>query len=162
MINVMIAASYIYYRYQREMHYEIDEMKLHKLLYLSQRESLVMLDKPMFEEAFEAWKYGPVMVCVRDLYRNRMFSDLNIVSNELKEFKPVFDSVFEKYANKDSWTLSDLTHCELSWKNARNGCAEDAPCSALLDIDDIRKDAERIKMRRFYINEVLPSLNENN
>ena len=80
---------------------------------------------------------------------------------EIMPFLPVFDSVFEKYARDDSWSLSDLTHCELSWQNARKGCAPESQSNALLDIEDIRKDAERIKMRRFYFNEVLPSINEN-
>ena len=161
MISVTIVASYIYHRYLKEMGCEIDEMKLHKLLYLAQRESFVMLDKPMFSEAFEAWRFGPVMVCIRDLYKNKHFHVLGNPSNELAEYLPVFDVVFERYASWDSWSLSDLTHCESSWKKARNGCADDAPCNTLLKNEDIRKDAERIKLRRFFIEEVLPALNEN-
>ncbi len=161
MIHANEAASYIYDRYLMETRGEIDEMKLHKLLYLAQREALVMLGKPMFPEQFEAWKYGPVMVCIREQYKYRRFQDYNKLPCGVGEFLPVFDSIFEKYAHNDSWSLSDLTHCELSWQNARRGCAPEDQSNALLDIEDIRKDAERIKMRRFYFNEVLPSINEN-
>lgn len=46
----------------------IDEMKLHKLLYLTQRESLAITGQPLFEEEFEGWKYAPVCREVRSCY----------------------------------------------------------------------------------------------
>ncbi len=81
---------------------EIDEMKLHKLLYLVQRECFVMLDKPMFSEAFEAWRYGSVMVCIRELYKNKTFQVIDKLPDEMGEFQPVFDVVFKRYASWDS------------------------------------------------------------
>ena len=161
MSSALEAASYIYSRYQKENSQEIDEMKLHKLLYLVQRESFVMLDKPMFPEAFEAWRYGPVMVCIRELYKNKTFQVMDKLPDEMGEFQPVFDEVFKRYASWDSWELSDLTHSESSWQKARNGCSYDAPCRNELKTEDIRKDAEWIKLRRFYYEEVLPTLHEN-
>ena len=44
----------------------MDQMKMHKLMYFSQRESLMKLNNPLFDELFEAWKYGPVLVSVRN------------------------------------------------------------------------------------------------
>ena len=162
MISVQLAASYIYCRYLDEMHQCIDEMKLHKLLYLAQRESFIVLDKPMFQEQFEAWKYGPVMVCIRDQYKNKLFPDSKAHVSELAEFLPVFDYVFENYACQDSWFLSDLTHGESSWINARKGFSPDANCNVRMSTEDIRKDAERIKTRRFYFDNVLPAIHEDN
>ena len=43
-------------------------MKLHKLLYLSQREALAVTGQPLFQEEFEGWKYGPVCREVRAYY----------------------------------------------------------------------------------------------
>ena len=40
-------ASYICMRYQKEFGRGIDEMKLHKLLYFVQRESIVQLGAPI-------------------------------------------------------------------------------------------------------------------
>ena len=51
-----------------------------------------------------------------------------------------------------------LTHGEYSWKNAGKGIPQDAKSSAYISTDDIRKDAERIKMCRFYFNELFPQL----
>ena len=159
MVSVAKAASYIFHRYKEEQGNIIDEMKLHKLLYLSQRESIIATGNPMFSVPFEASKYGPVVVEVRDLYRKDALNE-TFTKSELEVYKPVFDYIFLNYANKDSWSLSILTHSETSWKNARKGLAPDEHCSNLLDMDDIRKDAEMMKMRRFYFDEIVPQLNE--
>lgn len=159
MISVAKAASYIYHRFKGEKEICIDEMKLHKLLYLSQRESIIITGQPMFSTPFEAWKYGPVVVEVRTLYRMDALNE-SLTDEELEVYKPVFDTVFMYYADKDSWSLSNLTHSETSWKNARKGLMPDDHCSNHLDIDDIRKDAEMIKMRRFFFEQVVPQLSE--
>lgn len=161
MIDVIKVASYIHKRYQDEMGKTIDEMKLHKLLYFSQRESIIRTDNPMFEAAFAAWKYGPVIEVVRKQYRA---NTLNIIptQEEILPYKDSFDYIFENYARKDSWTLSILTHGESSWKKARKGFSDDAHCDVLIDINDIKEDAKRIKMRRFFFEEIVPKLEEQN
>lgn len=160
MIDVVKIASYICKRYREDTHTEIDEMKLHKLLYFSQRESFIRTGHPMFKEQFAAWKYGPVIVKVRTLYKANKL-DLMPTEEELVPFRDSLDFVFKSYASKDAWTLSILTHGESSWKNAREGYSPDAHCDVLLNIDDIKKDADRIKMRRFYFEKVLPQIIEN-
>lgn len=70
MEKVTTIASYIYQRYQQDYGKRMDEMKLHKLLYFVQREAIIQTDEPMFKERFEAWKYGPVMVEIRRMYKD--------------------------------------------------------------------------------------------
>lgn len=147
MENVVQVASYISERYYSVFSERIDEMKLHKLLYLAQRESLVLLGEPLFAESFQAWRYGPVMVCIRSLYASDSLHQ-RLPKSSIDKFKPVFDAVFSRYANKDSWSLSDLTHGEISWKNARRGLDCDAVGNVLMSLEDIRQDAENIKLRR--------------
>lgn len=159
MISVAKAASYIYQRYKEEKETCIDEMKLHKLLYLSQRESIIITGEPMFSAPFEAWKFGPVVVEVRDLYRKDALNQ-TLTESDMEMYKPVFDYVFVNYASKDSWSLSNLTHSESSWKNARKGLGPDEHSSNLLAMDDIRKDAEVMKMRRFFFDEIVPQLSK--
>ena len=159
MVSVEKAASYIYNRYKEENGTCIDEMKLHKLLYLSQREAIIMTGEPMFNASFEAWKYGPVVVEIRDLFRKEALNE-TLTESELKVYKPVFDFVFENYANKDSWSLSILTHSETSWQNARKGLGPDDQSSNILNLNDIQKDAEMIKMRRYFFDEIVPQLSE--
>lgn len=158
MISVVKAASYIYSRHMKEnRNVAIDEMKLHKLLYFSQREAIIRTGSPMFEDMFEAWKYGPVMVEVRNRYRTSSLNDMP-TKEELSPYQSTFDYVFDNYAVKDSWTLSMLSHGESSWQKAREGYEQDAHCDVLIKTDDIKSDAERIKLRRFYFNELLPQL----
>ena len=73
MMGILQVASYIYKRYMDDFGVRIDEMKLHKLLYFTQRECLIQKGEPMFEALFEAWKYGPVMVQIRQYYKNDWF-----------------------------------------------------------------------------------------
>ena len=58
------------------------------------------------------------------------------------------DKVFQEYANKDSWSLSRLTHGEISWKNSRKDIPDGANSDNPMCLEDIIKDAERIKQRR--------------
>lgn len=153
-------ATYIASRYHCDYGSDIDEMKLHKLLYFSQRESFVQFERPLFHEQFRAWKYGPVMTEIRDMYRFQSLTTtfLPIISPEAKV---VMDVIFTTYANKDSWSLSRLTHGEYSWQNARKGLAPMESCAKLIRTEDIRIDANRIKMRRYFLekmnNKICPS-----
>ena len=52
MENLMSVASYVFNRYQETMGEKIDEMKLHKLLYFAQRESIIQRNEPLFAEVF--------------------------------------------------------------------------------------------------------------
>lgn len=143
-------ASYICSRYESQWGKRIDEMKLHKLLYFCQRESLIQLGIPLFPEQFEAWKYGPVLITIRQLYQqDKLHSPL--ADKAIRCLKAVFDKVFEIYAPKDSWSLSTLTHGECSWQKARAQMNGGSNGRALLSIDDIREDADRIRIRRFLL-----------
>jgi len=159
MIDVIKVASYIFKRYQEEMNTSIDEMKLHKLLYFAQREAIIQTGSPLFEAQFAAWKYGPVIVEVRNSYRSNSLTFLPS-NEELLPYKNTLDHVFRNYAPKDSWTLSMLTHGESCWQNARAGYSPDEHCDVLISINDIIKDAERMKVRRFYFDKIAPKLQE--
>ena len=120
MIDVVKVASYISRRYEQTFGVRIDEMKLHKLLYFVQRETLIQTDEPLFSTPFQAWKYGPVLVQIRSLYKSGMLTDY-LSDLEVAQYLPIFDKVFEQYAAKDAWTLSSITNGEKSWIKAREG-----------------------------------------
>ena len=158
MEDVVKIASYIYQRYQQQFGKQIDEMKLHKLLYFTQRESIIQTGEPIFAECFEAWKYGPVLVSIRQLYKeDSLHKELSTSAKET--YKNVFDTVFSTYASKDSWSLSSITHGEYAWRQARKEMQPDEKCHKQMLTDDIRKDAERVKQRRFLYNKVVPLIN---
>ena len=151
MMSVAKIASYICQRYQKEFGERIDEMKLHKLLYFTQRECIVQTGEPIFPEVMYAWKYGPVMPEIRQLYKENRLVDISS-EEDAKQYSSVFDVVFMKYAGKDSWSLSRLSHGELSWRNARRGVSPTENGQQQICLEDIRKDAERIKQRRWILN----------
>lgn len=141
-------ASYFSNMYWKRYHEYIDEMKMHKLLYLAQRESLARTDMPLFAESFCAWQYGPVVSEIRKAFRNGVFQGGGRFVTVLSEHvRSVLDYVFSKYSGKDSWSLSRLTHAEYSWQTARarRNCGG---AFRLMSLDDIRVDAQRIAKRR--------------
>ena len=150
MEDVVKIASYISQRYEHQYGTRIDEMKLHKLLYFTQRECLVQLGEPMFGAKFKAWKYGPVILEIRQHYKDNSLS-FSLTRESLQKYQGVFDKVFEQYAPKQSWSLSTLSHGEYSWKKAREGYSPYDTCDVDIDLSDIRKDAERINIRRFLL-----------
>ena len=149
LINV---AGYIYQRYEKDFGIVIDEMKLHKLLYFSQRESYIQNNEPLFSGKFEAWKYGHVVPEIRGIYKEKKFFLLiNNTLNLTEKTKPVMDYVFINYAPQNSWSLSTLSHNEISWKNARRGVEINANSHNLISEKDIKKDAENIRFRRIML-----------
>lgn len=131
------------HRHNRDM----DEMKMHKMMYLSQRESLMTVNRSLFDDSFEAWKFGPVLRVVRNEYKNgHMFNS---------EYEPLCEqemdlvkSVFERYDSFDAWDLSTLSHEEFSWKQAREGLAPGENGRRKLSVSAMKVDAKRELLRR--------------
>lgn len=98
-------------------------MKLQKLVYYSQAWSLVWDEEPLFPERIEAWANGPV---VYELYKRHRgafkVSEWDGDPSALdREQKNTVDSVLKFYGRMSSQELSNLTHREEPWKNARKG-----------------------------------------
>jgi len=147
MEKLMNVASYVYNRYFETKGERIDEMKLHKMLYFAQRESLIQRNEPLFAETFFGWKYGPILKEIRVAYRENLFLE-KVEKEVIRRIQSIMDKVFEEYANKDSWSLSRLTHGEFAWKNSRKGIPDGVNGDNPMDINDIAKDAERVRLRR--------------
>lgn len=148
MENTMNVAAYMAHRFSVEYGQKIDEMKLHKLMYFVQRESFIQKNAPLFDALFYGWKYGPILKEIRRAYKDETFENIVPQKFDSDSTLTLVNSVFDHYAGRDSWSLSRLTHGELSWKNARTGMAPDDNGDRPMNNDDIRKDAERIKERR--------------
>lgn len=106
----------------------ITHMKLQKLVYYAQAWALVWDEEPLFDEPVEAWVNGPV---VRKLYEQlrRVFKvsqeDLGSGSpdNLTNDQRETVDAILSLYGDKSSQWLSDLTHLEIPWQEAREGLA---------------------------------------
>lgn len=136
MEDVLNVAAHIAQRYYSEYHEQIDDMKLHNLMYFAQRESIIQTSEPLFDATFYGGQYGSVL---------KEIINITLVPTQLvSDCSPILDKVFKSYTSKDSWSLSRLVQGELSWKNSRLPENSDN----LMSLNDIIADAERIKTRR--------------
>lgn len=153
MESLMNVASIVCNRYRSEYGVGIDEMKLHKLLYFAQRESFIQNKEPLFDAVFYGWKFGPVLKEIRNTYRDGALYGI-VPDDVIARISPVMDKVFSEYAGKDSWSLSRLTHGETAWKNSRIGIADNENSDNPIKLEDIAKDADRIRERRRMLAEL--------
>lgn len=101
-------------------------MKLQKLVYYSQAWSLVWDEAPLFDEDIEAWANGPVCPDLYAIHRGWFTvspSEFKVGNAEAltPAQRETVDRVIEAYGKLSSQELSDLTHREEPWKEARAG-----------------------------------------
>ena len=106
----------------------ITAMKLQKLVYYAQAWSLVWDEEILFPQKIEAWANGPVIPKLYECHRGEFkLSAIPGVSSKsiklTKTQKSSIDKVLDFYGGKTSQWLSDLTHQEDPWIEARKGLA---------------------------------------
>lgn len=119
MANVHDVAAYIL-----EKMGPLPAMKLQKLVYYSQAWSLVWDDEPLFCERVEAWANGPVVPALYNSHQGEFkISHLpeGNSSNLTQTQRETIDEVISFYGKHSSQWLSDLTHTEDPWIDARKG-----------------------------------------
>jgi uncharacterized phage-associated protein len=126
MATVYDVARYILRRLGEGDKLPVTTWKLQKLVYYSQAWSLVWEDAPMFPERIKAWANGPVCSDLYALHRGSFqISDIsqgNPDALTLAE-KETVNIVLEHYGSKSAQYLSELTHRERPWLEAREGLA---------------------------------------
>lgn len=149
MDKTLCVAKQLYQMYHERFGEPMDQLKMHKLMYFANRESLMYSNAPLFSEDFHGWKYGPVLLSVRKAYnaqKDNPFADVNgTVCDETKHY---LKDVLDRYGNLTSWKLSHLSHGELSWKMARRGLNPSENGDVKLSPNLLRVDAKRELKRR--------------
>lgn len=119
MVNVLNVASYILANKG-----SMTAMKLQKLVYYAQAWSLVWDESPLFRNMIEAWANGPVAPTLYRAHRGK-FKVSRIHGGNSRKLnkaqKETVNAVLDYYGDKSSQWLSDLTHSEAPWVEARNG-----------------------------------------
>lgn len=123
----------------------VTTMKLQKLVYYCQAWSLAWDDKPLFDEDFEAWANGPVN---RKLYfkhrgkfvvsRDDFLTDVDTSDVFSDDEVETMDAVLGFYGDKSPHWLSELTHKEAPWQEARKGYADGAPSQEVITKDSMQ------------------------
>ncbi len=120
-------------------------MKLQKLCYYAQAWSLAWNEVPIFNEDFEAWANGPVCTKMFAVHKGKFvlnqgfFDAYGQSSNLTDEQKNVIQIVIDYYGDWEPQELSDLTHREDPWKNARRGVPMGAACDIIIEKDSMQQ-----------------------
>lgn len=124
--RVLDVAEYAADRISRSSTY----MKLQKIVYYAQVESLVRSSRPLFSEKIVAWRGGPVVRELFEKHRGMRYlgeKSLGDASALSAAQKACVDRAIQKYGALDGDSLSHLTHLEEPWQKARRGVPESAP-----------------------------------
>ena len=138
MANIFDVAKYIL-----KTKGKMSTLKLQKLCYYSQVWYLVWKDKPLFRSKIIAFAHGPVIRELYDLHKGKFALTARDIptdklSSELQEDeKDVINKVLDFYADKSAQWLSDLSHKESPWKDAREGIPDGAPSNKEITLESI-------------------------
>ncbi|MDK8082002.1 Panacea domain-containing protein [Alloscardovia omnicolens] len=122
MVSVANVAAYIL-----ENSKPMTTMKLQKLVYYVQAMSLYRTGKPLVDTEFYAWINGPVSRELFNLHkglfmiRRRDLQGVNPDEQIGVEDKKIIDSVLEILGDESGNDLSERTHEEDPWRDARQG-----------------------------------------
>ncbi len=114
--------------------------KLQKLVYYCQAWSLVWDEQPLFREKILAWANGPVVEELYQLHKGSFHAPKlskgnpdNLSPNQ----QDTIDHVLTAYSNKTAQWLSDLTHMETPWIEARGGLAPGERGDAIIELSSM-------------------------
>lgn len=104
---------------------EISAMKLQKLVYYCQAWSLVWDGKSLFSDPIEAWANGPVVPRLYQAHRGRFAVNIFSFTGNSRKLtgiqRETIEAIVNFYGKKSPQWLSDLTHREKPWLDARAG-----------------------------------------
>ena len=138
MMAIFDVASYIL-----QKRCKMTAMKWQKLVYYSQCWSLVWDEEPLFKARIEAWANGPIAPTFYDAHKGEFkvaFGSMQGDAAKLtKEQKESTDGVLDFYEEKSAQWLSDLTHLELPWRQARAraGVSAGERCHEEIGLDSV-------------------------
>lgn len=126
MATVHDVARYILTKLGEDGKLPVTTWKLQKLVYYSQAWSTVWDDEALFNEKIKAWANGPVCPELYAQHKGQLkISDLpkgdpSVLS---KDQRDTIDEVILHYGPKTAQYLSELTHRERPWIEARGDLA---------------------------------------
>lgn len=119
-------------------------MKLEKEVYYCQAWSLAWDERPLFDEDFQAWANGPVCPELFAKHKGLFIVDETLFS-DIPDYdfnqceRETMDTVLEYYGDKEPQWLSELTHKEAPWKEARSGVPAGMQCKNIISKDSMQQ-----------------------
>jgi uncharacterized phage-associated protein len=120
----------------------IAPLRLQKLLYYCQGWSLALLGRPLFGEQIQAWRHGPVVPGVYEMFKGTRTAITPEIAGEpeapLGEAEEsMIRMVWSEYVGQPD--LVGMTHREPAWIEARAGLPDGERCSNELNHETMRK-----------------------
>lgn len=142
MTSVIDVAAYILDEYG-----PMTTMKLEKLAYYSQAYSLSRGNgAPLFAEDFQAWVNGPVAPELYHEHRGKFLLHRGELARAVEGHAPLSASekrlvktVCGKLSPLTGNQLSEKTHAEKPWRDARMGCGPSERCETIIPKQVIRE-----------------------
>lgn len=117
----------------------ITALKLQKLVYYSQAWSLVWDDRPLFVDEIQAWRNGPVVRALFEQHKGKFEVTSSDIAGSIDSLDTLaletIDAVIRDYGGYSAQYLSDLTHMETPWQQARSGHTEDQTSTSVISHD---------------------------
>lgn len=104
----------------------ISNLKLQKLCYYAQGFALVLLGRPLFGEAIQAWDHGPVVPEIYHQYKEYgsgaipVSENLDLSTFERDEIELMLE-IWNVFGQFSAWKLRNMTHEEPPWKDTQPG-----------------------------------------
>ena len=131
----------------------ISNQKIQKLCYLAQGWSLAKLDRPLFDDAIEAWGFGPTIFPLFrrfSPYRWGALDTQNLRTDPHEELDAeeleLLDWVWEKYGHYSGSKLEDLVCRQTPWKEAHD---ENAP-----PLGRCKEEITQESMRAYFLKQM--------
>lgn len=118
----------------------IDTYKLQKLVYYCQAWHLVWDEEPLFDAPIEAWANGPVVPELYSQHRGSYRVSTWRSGNEdalTESEKETVDAVVGYYGEISGHELSQLTHREDPWRDARVGTPVGKRSNKVIPLDSL-------------------------
>jgi uncharacterized phage-associated protein len=117
---------------------QVDAMALEKLLYYSQAWSMAIDNKPLFAGEVQAWRDGPVVPAIYSHHAG--LSSVGAWNRgSVAELRPRTASIIElvchEYGHLTGPELSELTHTESPWIDARGGVPPKESTQSVISLD---------------------------
>lgn len=153
MENVLSVAKMFNDLYKADFGTDMDEMRMHKMMYFAQRESLLQVDGLLFDATFYGWRSGPGLKEIKHEYMSsNPFSQA--FSKVTDSAKKLIINVYHRYGSLTLWKLETLSFGEVSWKCSREHLDVSQEGGVPLKLANMKLDALRELLNRKKSGEV--------
>lgn len=105
-------SQYVLKKCQDDNH-PISNLQLQKILFFIQKDFIINHGEPLFDDDFEAWRFGPVIPSVYNRYC--IFGAATIICTEVattlsNQVKSIIDPIIKYRSSQDPWEMVRESH----------------------------------------------------